>query len=283
MGKASNSTSSILIEIVLAVGLYFALKALLRDLDFGVWQSALFGSAPITALILFFLVPMIFAVSLNRPPADIGLGLDRFGWSTLKAFQAALFVLPATFLFPVVSQLGYSAFGWPGAAILAAGFFGAGLAFLYVDRKTPVTAPQGAGIGGLVFYLALFGAGLAAMHYLQTVSPIAARIIGVILFVAILEEFFFRGYLQSRLNDAFGTPATVFGVQCGFGLILASVAFGLFHPLSDTGDMRWPWALWTAAFGLILGLLREKTGSIWAPGLLHGLILIPSVFAAPAA
>lgn len=282
MGSSSNNPVKILIEVGLAIGLYFALKFLLKDLGFADWQTVLFGSAPVTALIVFLLVPLIFTAPQGVPFARIGLSLDGLGRNSVKAFLAALLVLPATMLFPAVSNLGYSAFDWTGASILAAGFFAAGMLFLAIDRKSPSIVPDGWATGGFIFYLALFGAGLAAMHFLQPVSPVAARIIGVILFVAVLEEFFFRGYMQSRLDDAFGKPAAVFEVQFGLGLILASIAFGLFHPLSATTGTPWPWALWTAAFGLILGLLREKTGSIWAPGLLHGLILIPSVLAGPA-
>jgi membrane protease YdiL (CAAX protease family) len=282
MEKEQNSTSIVLVEVALAIGLYFAAKALFLELGFGPWQQSLFGSAPLTSLSVFFLIPLVFALFLSLRPAEIGLSVEGWGWSTVKALQAAMFVLPATCLFPVVSALGQSAFGWTGAAILAAGFLGAGLLFLFVDRRSPPFRPQGAGGLGLAIYVVLFGAGLAAMHALYPVSPLAARILGVFLFVAFLEEIFFRGYLQSRLDAGFGKPFSVFGVDFGMGLILASIAFGLFHPLSAAGAPPWPWALWTAAFGLILGLLREKTGSVWTPGLLHGLILVPSVFAGPA-
>lgn len=91
------------------------------------------------------------------------------------------------------------------------------------------------------------------------------------------EEFVFRGYIQSRLNQAFGRPMRMFGVQFGWGLIITSLLFGLFHafntydPALGLVSLSWGWALFTAFGGLFFGILREKTGSLLAPGIAHGL------------
>ena len=91
------------------------------------------------------------------------------------------------------------------------------------------------------------------------------------------EEFVWRGYVQSRLNQAFGRPWTFFGVQCGPGLLIASLLFGLLHafntydPAAGQYHLAWGWALWTVFSGLLFGLIREKTGSLLACGIAHGL------------
>jgi len=36
-------------------------------------------------------------------------------------------------------------------------------------------------------------------------------------------------------------------------------------------QLTWWWGLWTFFTGLVFGLVREKSGSIVAPALLHGL------------
>lgn len=96
-------------------------------------------------------------------------------------------------------------------------------------------------------------------------------------FVGLGEELLFRGYIQSRLNIAFGRPFTFFGVSYGWGIVMASALFGLMHVL-NTGslvagswELAWWWGFWTFFGGLVLGFVREKTGSIIAPALLHGL------------
>jgi membrane protease YdiL (CAAX protease family) len=49
------------------------------------------------------------------------------------------------------------------------------------------------------------------------------------IFVGFGEEILFRGYIQSRLNEAFGRPYRFFSVPYGWGLIIASILFGITH------------------------------------------------------
>jgi len=92
------------------------------------------------------------------------------------------------------------------------------------------------------------------------------------------EEIFFRGYIQSRLNQAFGRPFRFMGVEFGLGLIMSSLLFGFIHVLNivDYFSGRWDFAWWwwphTFVIGLFYGSLREKTGSILAGGVHHGLM-----------
>jgi membrane protease YdiL (CAAX protease family) len=92
------------------------------------------------------------------------------------------------------------------------------------------------------------------------------------------EEVFFRGYIQSRLNQEFGRPFRIMGVEFGLGLIVSSLLFGFIHVLntvdyfSGRGAFAWWWWLSTFATGLFYGCLREKTGSVLAGGVHHGLI-----------
>jgi membrane protease YdiL (CAAX protease family) len=91
------------------------------------------------------------------------------------------------------------------------------------------------------------------------------------------EEFVWRGYVQSRLNQAFGRPMRLFGIQFGPGLIIASLLFGLLHafntsdPAVGLSSLAWGWGLWTSVAGLFFGVIREKTGTLLAPGIAHGL------------
>jgi hypothetical protein len=61
------------------------------------------------------------------------------------------------------------------------------------------------------------------------------------------EEFAFRGYIQSRLNQAFGRPMRLLGVRFRLGLIVASLLFGLLHafntfkPAIGFALLGWGW------------------------------------------
>jgi membrane protease YdiL (CAAX protease family) len=92
------------------------------------------------------------------------------------------------------------------------------------------------------------------------------------------EEIFYRGYLQSRLNEAFGRPLRWGGVQFGAGLIVASLLFGFLHVLNPVDyfagryDFAWGFGAATLGSGLIFGCLREATGSVLAGALAHSLL-----------
>jgi membrane protease YdiL (CAAX protease family) len=123
---------------------------------------------------------------------------------------------------------------------------------------------------------------LAARLLLATldasVGIVVTKLVYTFIFVALGEEILFRGYIQSRVNEAFGRPYVFFGVNWGWGLIIGSLLFGIWHilnpfnPFIGQFDLMWQWGLWTFFLGLILGFVREKSGSVLAPAILHGLI-----------
>lgn len=83
--------------------------------------------------------------------------------------------------------------------------------------------------------------------------------------IALPEEFFYRGWLQGRLQDAWPNRWRVLGVQVGPALIGAAVLFGVAH-FSVDGDVR---RLATFFPALVFGWMRAATGSILAPVLFH--------------
>ncbi|MBN1336956.1 MAG: CPBP family intramembrane metalloprotease [Deltaproteobacteria bacterium] len=86
-----------------------------------------------------------------------------------------------------------------------------------------------------------------------------------VFFVAIPEEFFYRGYLQTRLNEVFPRRFLLAGIPFGHGLWIAALLFAFGHSLVE---LRW-WHFATFFPGLLFGLLRERTGSVTASALCH--------------
>jgi len=89
---------------------------------------------------------------------------------------------------------------------------------------------------------------------------------GQIFIIGLSEEFFFRGFAQTRLNHAFGRPYRFLGARWGWGLVAAAVLFGLCH-IVDGNLSR----MKVAFFGLFAGWLRERSPSIAVPAVYHGL------------
>jgi membrane protease YdiL (CAAX protease family) len=143
-----------------------------------------------------------------------------------------------------------------------------------LNRQKPVKTGRRNLITTLLLLLVPICVALA-MRKLSVV--IVSTVVWQFVFSGFGEEFAFRGYLQSRLNQAFGCPLRLFGVQFGAGLIVASLLFGLWHadntynPAIGLSSLSWGWALSSFAAGLFFGAIRERTGSLVAPGLAHGL------------
>ncbi len=129
-------------------------------------------------------------------------------------------------------------------------------------------AAQGV-IGGEI----TIGAGRSLWEVLtQTRLPVArlpedAALLGPyhVFFVAIPEEFFYRGYFQTRLNQVFPRRWRVLGTSVGPGLLIACGFFAFGHSLVT---LRW-WHFATFFPGLLFGWLRERSGSTLPGALFH--------------
>jgi len=94
---------------------------------------------------------------------------------------------------------------------------------------------------------------------------LADLVLGHLLVVALPEEAFFRGYLQSALDRRWGTPLRGLGMDIGHGLWVSSAIFALGHVATTPHPAR------LAVFfpSLLFGLLRARTGGIGASIVFH--------------
>jgi membrane protease YdiL (CAAX protease family) len=93
------------------------------------------------------------------------------------------------------------------------------------------------------------------------------ELLGQLLVIALPEEAFYRGYLMTALDDAWGTPWNVAGAKVGPGLIVSSALFAVGHLLTE----RHPERLAVFFPALLFGWLRARTGGIGAALLFHAL------------
>src|SRR5262252_4344615 len=93
------------------------------------------------------------------------------------------------------------------------------------------------------------------------------EILGQVLVIALPEEAFYRGYLLTALDDAWGTPWRIAGANLGKGFLVSSALFALGHLLTEPEPSR------LAVFfpALLFSWLRARTGGIGAPLLFHAL------------
>jgi membrane protease YdiL (CAAX protease family) len=84
--------------------------------------------------------------------------------------------------------------------------------------------------------------------------------------VGYAEEFFYRGYMQTRLDQVMGERRVrVLGADLGWSFVLTQVLFTLGHSIVT---LQWwqPFILFPA---LLFGWLRARTGNILAGSLFH--------------
>lgn len=91
------------------------------------------------------------------------------------------------------------------------------------------------------------------------------HVLDQVLVVALPEEFFYRGYLQTRLKQAWGSGRTrLLGVQVGAAFWVTQLLFAVGH----LGEFH-PWRLMVFFPALLFGWLRERTGSIGPAIIVH--------------
>jgi uncharacterized protein len=89
--------------------------------------------------------------------------------------------------------------------------------------------------------------------------------LGWLLVIALPEEAFYRGYLQTALDDAKPPRVRVLGAPVGVGILLTSTLFAIGHVLTEVHPNR------LAVFfpSLLFGWLRARTGGIGASIAFH--------------
>lgn len=236
--------------------------------QFETWQTQTLGFpvAPFVYVVEAGLSTLIILLHRSKL-ADYGLYFGQLKYQLDIAancfFPVAVSWLPLAF--------GLNEKAWSGAIPLAVLNVGVLIFVAMILRKKTLLSAAGATMA-----LVLFLPSAASVS-----QPLAQKAIVTFLFYALFvafgEEILFRGYMQSRLNEAFGKPYRFFGVAFGWGAIIAAILFGVMH----VGIFRWilgvnmlvtfAWGFWTVFAGLVSGFVREKSGGILAPALLHGL------------
>ena len=99
--------------------------------------------------------------------------------------------------------------------------------------------------------------GKEAPVYFLYMIPVSLLLVGPI------EELLFRGVAQGVLRKGFGVRA---------GIVLSSALFGLVHWVAVSGGPAEKLAYVTiaAVLGIVLGVLYERTETLVAPALAHG-------------
>lgn len=200
------------------------------------------------------------------------LAVTRRDWQrygiTLKNGKLQLRVTVVGFL-PVLSLGGVLGMvnwrTWGGAGVVSATAVGMLIVIGWAlrgkrsEQKSVMLLALAALVPSVVETEGLSGAIIKTVYFYLLVGP--------------AEEMLFRGYVQSRLNEVFGRPYRFFGVAWGWGAILASVLFGLWHVVwRPLAGEAWLHGMWTFFAGLIFAYVRERSSGVAAASVLHSVM-----------
>jgi membrane protease YdiL (CAAX protease family) len=238
---------------------------LLRIPGFMDWQLNTLGY-PFTTGVVFILSTLLLLLITRRDLKAYGLNFENLHYHLGIAGTCFIpFVLIG-----IPQGLGVDYRGWSGAFILAA--LQIGLLFVIawlLKKKASLGLPTTA---GALFLFVTINPALDG----SSIGKAIAAFVYFLFFVGFSEEMLYRGYIESRLNEAFPRPYRFFDVHWGWGTILGALIFGLSHVgmiarlIGEANTLTWAWGFWTFFGGLVFSYIRQKTGSILAPAVLHG-------------
>ena len=263
-----------ILEVVLVFAVMQALLTLWSSTAILQWEKQNLGWSYIGALILVGIPALVmwltrrnwveYGVSLANWPTNLDIGMKGY----LVAF------IPYVFGWLCAPDLGLDPLRLGGVWIAFTEAIALALILWMMKRQKPV---QSARKNVIIASLCLCFPIVMALAMRRLNAVIVSTVLWQLVFSGFGEEFLWRGYVQSRLNQAFGRPWHLFGIQFGAGLIIASLLFGLQHalntyePVVGFWSLSWGWALSSSVAGLMLGAIREKTDTLVAPGIAHGL------------
>jgi membrane protease YdiL (CAAX protease family) len=107
----------------------------------------------------------------------------------------------------------------------------------------------------------------ATLHFSLAAKPLdgANEVLGQLFVIALPEEAFYRGYLQSRLDDVWAPRWRLLGAALGPGWLLTAAIFALGH----LATVNVPTRLAVFFPALLFGWLRARTGGIGASVTFH--------------
>ena len=274
-----------LLEVLLV---YFLLKPLgwwLVSIGVYQWEVNNLGGWSYLGGLLNFIVPGLILVITKRDFKAYGITLKH--WKASLDLAMSVFpikLIPWILGIVVMLVLGASYTDVRVSLVLTLGYLAAILLLFFSLRnleRRPIPNERSTITNGIVLGMILIAPLIISFFMQRFSSAIVSTVIWQMVFSGIGEEFKWRGYYQSRLNEGFGKPFRLCGIAFGPGLIITALLFGLshamntFNPLIGQWTLQWEWALFTFFSGLFFGIVREKSQDIVAPGILHG---VPDAF-----
>ncbi|HWX22061.1 MAG TPA: CPBP family intramembrane glutamic endopeptidase [Candidatus Binatia bacterium] len=269
-------------EVVLAFGLvHVAYRALKHFTVFGQWDART-NFIPGLTMVAFTVALLLL---YRRSFAAYGLSAKRWSYHLSLGLACSLLLLAVVAVGLAATRVHFDASKPPdphaphqflriaGLAVVVLPAFILVLRLVGRRRAIIERIPPIASVSAIFALLAVLP--LVAAHFHRPSMWVQA--LWLFFGAGFGEEIFFRGYIQSRIDQAFGFPFRLLGVEFGPGLLISSLLFGLVHALNTVDyfggrfDFGWSYGLQNVFTGLFFGCIRARTGSVLPGAIVHGL------------
>jgi membrane protease YdiL (CAAX protease family) len=207
------------VEAVIVFSLTLLLVTLASLSPIGRWERQVSNRSFVEYAVMIAF-PLLLLVITRRDLASYGLSLRHISYHL--DVTATIFV-PVAMGSIFLALVNYRQ--WSGSLILAGVEIVVLFAVGWLLKHKP-THGNGVLVGVIIPTVS------AGLVFKVTVGNAVSAFIFYICFLGLGEELLFRGYIRSRLNLAFGRPFRFFGVNWGWGIIIASALLGWMHVLN---------------------------------------------------
>ncbi len=267
-----------IVEVLAVFSCFKLITILLRGVSGLVrWEQRVLGWSYFTGF-LMVLVPTLAMVLQKRELELYGLTLRRWETSLDVGLKGYLYLVAPQIILTLLSSEGAAYSHADGSLVLS--FLMLVTLLLLLRRLTgrnykPFSSTR---VRLLLAALLLAFPLLVGALYGRLTFKVFSTILWQLVFGGFGEELFYRGYVQSTVNEEYGRPWSVEGVAFGPGLLVSSALYGLdralntVRPLQGVYTVSWSWGLFAFSVGVFYGFIREHTGDIVGSGVANGLV-----------
>jgi hypothetical protein len=264
---------------VLAVFSFLRLITILLQEASGLilWEQRVLGWSYFTGF-LMVLVPTLAMVLQKRELEPYGLTLRRWETSLDVGLKGYLYLVGPQLLLTLLSSGGAAYRYVDGSLVLSVSMFL--MLFLLLRRLTGKNYKPFSSTRVRLLFAAVVLAFplLVGAAFGRLTFRLFSTVLWQLAFGGFGEELFYRGYIQSTVNEEYGRPWSVEGVAFGPGLLISSALYGLdralntFRPLQGVFAVSWSWGFYALSVGVFYGFIREHTGDVVGSGVANGLV-----------
>jgi membrane protease YdiL (CAAX protease family) len=241
------------------------------------WEQRVLGWSYFTGF-LTVLLPTLIMVLQKREFELYGLTLRRWETSLDVGLKGYLYLVAPQILLTLLSIEGAAYRHMDGSLVLSVSMLVT--LFLLLRRLTGAKYKPFSSTRTRLLVAALLLAIplLFGAVYGRLTLKVFSTVLWQLVFGGFGEELFYRGYVQSAVNEEYGRPWSVEGVAFGPGLLVSSALYGLdralntVRPLQGVYSVSWSWGFFAFSVSVFYGFLREHTGDVVGSGVANGLV-----------